>query len=173
MCPHPHTHGQGSSICVKTVHLHPQDSCLPPGFFLEPQCAVLSLVARSCPTLCDPMDCSPPGCPRGFSRQESWSGLPCPAPGDLLDPAIEPRSPALQADSLPAKPPGKPRSTGVGSLSLLQWIFPTQDSNQGLLHCRWILYLWSYQGRPNLSVAVVYSSKIHDGLWQLPSLHKF
>ena len=43
----------------------------------------------------------------GFSRQEYWSGLPCPPPGDLLDPGIEPRSPALLADSLPSEPPGK------------------------------------------------------------------
>ena len=39
----------------------------------------------------------------GFSRQESWSGLPFPSPGDLPDPGIEPRSPALQADSLPTE----------------------------------------------------------------------
>ena len=44
----------------------------------------------------------------GFSRQEYWSGLLFPFPGDLPDPEIEPRSPALQADSLPSKPPGKP-----------------------------------------------------------------
>ena len=44
----------------------------------------------------------------GFSRQEYWSGLPCPPPGDLPHPGIEPRSPALQADSLTAEPPGKP-----------------------------------------------------------------
>ena len=42
-----------------------------------------------------------------FSRQEYWSGLPFPSPGDLPDPGIEPRSPALQADSLPTEPPGK------------------------------------------------------------------
>ena len=47
---------------------------------------------------------------------------------------------ALQADSLPAEPQGKPKNTGVGSQSLLQGIFPTQESNQGLLHCRRILY---------------------------------
>ena len=41
-----------------------------------------------------------------FSRQEYWSGLPFPPPGDLLNPGIEPRSPALQADSLPFEPPG-------------------------------------------------------------------
>ena len=42
-----------------------------------------------------------------FSRQEHWSGLPYPSPGDLPDPEIEPRSPALQADSLPSEPAGK------------------------------------------------------------------
>ena len=44
----------------------------------------------------------------GFSRQEYWSGLPFPSPGDLPDPGIEPRSPSLQADALPSEPPGKP-----------------------------------------------------------------
>ena len=44
----------------------------------------------------------------GFSRQEYWSGLPFPSPGDLPDPGIEPRSPALQADALASEPPGKP-----------------------------------------------------------------
>jgi len=53
---------------------------------------------------------------------------------------MELRSPVMQADSLPAEPPRKPKNTGVGSLSLLQGIFPTQQSNQGLLHCRQILY---------------------------------
>ena len=47
-------------------------------------------------------------CPWGFSRQEYWSGLPCPSPGDLCNPGIEPRSPALQVDSLPSEPPRKP-----------------------------------------------------------------
>ena len=44
----------------------------------------------------------------GFSRQEYWSGLPFPSPGDLPNPGIKPRSPAFQADSLPAEPQGKP-----------------------------------------------------------------
>ena len=43
----------------------------------------------------------------GFSRQEYWSGLPFPSPGDFPDPGIKPRSPALQADALPSEPPGK------------------------------------------------------------------
>ena len=50
------------------------------------------------------------------------------------------RSPILQAGSLPAEPQGKPKNTGVDSLSLLQWIFLTQELNQGLLHYRWIFY---------------------------------
>ena len=58
--------------------------------------------------------------PWGFSRQEYWSGLPCFPPGDLLNPAIERRSPTLQADSFLSEPPGKPKNTGVGSLSLLR-----------------------------------------------------
>ena len=55
------------------------------------------LVAQSCPTLCDPVDCRGPQAPlsMGFSRQEYWSGLPGPPPGDLPDPGIEPGSPAL------------------------------------------------------------------------------
>ena len=63
-------------------------------------------------------------------------------------PRIKPGSPALQEDSLPAEPQGKPKNTGVGSLSLLQGIFLTQELNQGLLHHRWILYQLSYEGSP-------------------------
>ena len=73
-------------------------------------CAVLCLFTQSCPTLCNPMECSLP---------------------DIL----------AQGDS-----PGK--NNGGGSLSLLQGIFLTQESNQDLLHCRWILYQLSYQGSP-------------------------
>ena len=45
-----------------------------------------------------------------FPRQEYWSGLPFPSPGDLPNPGTEPRSPALPADSLPSEPPGKPKA---------------------------------------------------------------
>ena len=106
---------------------------------------MLCLVTQSCPTLCNPAKCL---CPWGFSRQEYWSGLPYPPPGDLPYTGIEPRSSALQVDSLPSEPPGKPRNIGVGSLSLLQWIFLTQELNWNLLHCRRILYQLSYQGSP-------------------------
>ena len=86
----------------------------------------------------------------GFSRQEHWSGLSCPPPGHLPNLGIELRSPALWADSLLSEPPGKPKNSRVGNLSLLQGIFPTQELNWGLLHCRRILYQLSYQGSPNL-----------------------
>ena len=69
--------------------------------------------------------------PWGSSRQEYWSGLPCPPPGDLPNPGVEPRSSAFQVDLLLSEPPEKPKNTGVGSLSLLQGIFLTQESNQG------------------------------------------
>ena len=52
----------------------------------------------------------------------------------------------MQADSLPAEPQGKPKNTGVGSLSPLQQVFLTQESNWGILHCRQILYQLIFQG---------------------------
>ena len=79
-----------------------------------------------------------------FSRPEYWNRQPFPCPGDLPKPGIKPRSPALQADSLSARPQGKPKNTTVGSLSLLQGILWTQEWNRGLLHCRQILYQLSY-----------------------------
>ena len=67
------------------------------------------LMAQLCLTLCDPMNCSPPGSSaREFCRQEYWNGLPFPSAGNLPDPGIELQSLALQADSLPSEPPGNP-----------------------------------------------------------------
>ena len=71
-----------------------------------------------------------------------------PSSSDLPNTRIEPRFPTLQADSLPSKPPGKPKNIGVSSLSLLQENFPTQELIWGLLHCRRILNQLSYQGSP-------------------------
>ena len=97
---------------------------------------------QSCLTFCDPVNCSLPGLSvHGNSPGKNIAvGLPCSPARDLLNPGIEPRSPAFQVDSLPSEPPREPRNIGVGSLYLLQGIFPTEDSNWGLLHCRWILY---------------------------------
>ena len=66
---------------------------------------------------------------RGSSQPRDWTQVSC-----------------IWADSLPSEPPGKPMNTGVGSLSLLQGIFLTQELNRGILHCRQILYQLSYQG---------------------------
>ena len=67
------------------------------------------LVTKLCLTLVTPRNvaCQVP-LSMGFSRQEYWSGLPFPSPGDLPDPGIEPRSPALKADSLATEQQGKP-----------------------------------------------------------------
>ena len=97
-----------------------------------------------------------------WNSPDQNTGVGCPSfpsPGDLPNPGIKPRSPALQADSLPAEPPEKTKNTGVGSLSLLQQIFLSQESNQGLLHCRWTLYQLSYQGSPKEIVDKAYLSR--------------
>ena len=66
------------------------------------------LVAKSCPTLATPWTIALQApLSMGFSRQQYWSGLPFPSPGDLPNPGIEPRSPALQADSLLTELQGK------------------------------------------------------------------
>ena len=99
-------------------------------------------VAQSCPSLCDPINYTIYGILQ--ARILEW--VPFPFSKGSSQPRIEPRSPALQANSLPAEPQGKPKNTGVGSLSRLQGIFPTQESNPGFLHWRQILYQMSYQG---------------------------
>ena len=67
-------------------------------------------VAQSCPTLCDPMDSA-----HGILQARILEWVALPISRDLPNPGIEPRSPALQADSLPAEPQGKPKNIGVGS----------------------------------------------------------
>ena len=98
-------------------------------------------VAQSCPTLCDPMDYVVHGILQ--ARILEWVAFP------FSRGSSQPRSSAMQVDSLPAEPQGKPKNTGVDSLSLLWWIFPTQELNRGVLHCRWSLYQLSYQGIPD------------------------
>ena len=107
---------------------------------------MLCLAAQVCLTLCNLMDSSPPGSSVLGDSPGKNTGCHGFLQGNLPNPGIEPRFSALQVDSLPSEPPGKPKNSAVGSLTLLQWICPTQESNQGLLHCRWILYQLSYQG---------------------------
>ena len=98
-------------------------------------------VTQSCPTLCDPMDYIVHGIL--LARLLQWVAFLF-SKGSS-QPRFKPRSLTLQVDSLPAEPQGKPKNTGVGSLSLLQQIFLTQELNQGLLHCRLILYQLSFR----------------------------
>ena len=87
---------------------------------------VLCLVAWLCLTLGDLMDCSPPGSSVHGDSPGKNNGLPCPPLGDLPNPGIEPRSPTLQADSLPSEAPGKPKymdlkgKSGVGEIGRLR-----------------------------------------------------
>ena len=102
-------------------------------------------------TLCDPMDYTVIGILQ--ARILKWVAFPFsrgssqPRDANL---GIERRSPALQVDFLPPELQGKPKYTGLGSLSLLQGIFLTQESNQGLPHCRQIFYQLSHQGSPRI-----------------------
>ena len=78
---------------------------------------VLCLVRQSCLLFSTPWTATQQApLSMGFSRQEYWSGLPCPPPGHLPNPGIEPKFPALQVGSLPSEPPGKPKNTGVGPI---------------------------------------------------------
>ena len=98
-----------------------------------------------CPTLCNPWTV-PHQAPlsMGFSRQEYWSGLPFPSPGDLPDhPGIEPRSPTLQADTLTSAPPGKLNCCSfeiyfkVKKFGLSVFILLSQDCFGYLCVCGW------------------------------------
>ena len=121
-------------------------------------CALLCLVTQSCPTLCNPMDCTPPGSSvHGDSPGKMMENTPFSIVESLAMESVampfsrgsfQLRSPALQVDYLSSESPGKPKNTGVGSLSLLQGIFQTQETNWDLLPCRRILYQLSYQGSP-------------------------
>ena len=99
-------------------------------------------VAQLCPTLRDLMDYMVHGILQ--ARMLEWGAFP------FSRGSSQPRdqTQASLTDSLLAEPQGKPKNTGVDSLSLLQGIFLTQESNWGLLHCRWILYQLSYEGSP-------------------------
>ena len=113
-------------------------------------CTVLSC-SQSCLTLCDPMGCSPSGSSvHGDSQARTPERVAMPS-----NPGIEPRSPTLQVDSLLSESPEKHKNAGVGSLSFFQGIFPSQESDPGLLHCRQILNQLSFQGSPNFSYLVL------------------
>ena len=90
-------------------------------------------VAQLCPTLCDPLDCTV----YGILQARYWHGQPFPSPRDLPNPGIEPRSPELQADSLPAEPPGKPRVVGWGRRKMKRRRRPGHQGHQLLYMLQW------------------------------------
>ena len=103
-------------------------------------------VTQSCPTLCDPIDYTV----RGILQARILEWVAFPFSRGSSQPRDQTQSPVLQVGFLSAEPQGKPKNTGIGSLFLFQWIFPTQESNWCLLHCRGILYQPSFQGSPDI-----------------------
>ena len=115
-------------------------------------------VTQSCLTLSNPVDLTVHGILQ--ARILEWVAFP------FSRGSSQPRNRTqvshIAGGSFPAELPRKPKSTGVGSLSVLQRIFPTQELNQGLLHCRWILYQLSYQGsHGELGVKVTATKRPH------------
>ena len=109
---------------------------------------VVSLVIQSCPTLCNPLDCSQAPLSLEVFRQEYWNGLPFPPPGVLINSGIKPTSPwspELAGGSLATAPPGKCKDLLVmaqGHLVAEYGIqFPDQELTQGPLH-------WKYGVEP-------------------------
>ena len=102
-------------------------------------------VAQSCPTLYDPLDYRVHVILQ--ARILEWVAFPFsrgssqPRDGNQVS--------CFAGRFFTSWAQGRPKNTGVGSLSLLQWIFLTQELNRYLLHCRWILYQLSYQGSPH------------------------
>ena len=95
----------------------------------------------------------------GFSRHEYWSGLPFPSPGDLLDPGIEPRSPALQADTLTSEPPGKPK--------VIKFLYCERNDWPVRLAPKWIIHICSFFFA-ELSVWIIfYDSLCYKGAWYI------
>ena len=101
---------------------------------------------------CDPRDCVACQAPlfMGFSRQEYWSVLPFPSPGDLPDPGIKPRSPALQADSLPTEISGKPKRSCFKISKI--WIYFKIQSTEGYC-CFPPVFLFSFCRSKQLSIS--------------------
>ena len=108
-------------------------------------------LAKLCLTLCNPTDCGPPGSSMGFPRQDYWSGLPFPTPGDLPNPGMEPMSPvspALACEFLTTEPPGKPLPiVKTDSFPLPPILIPSQiPLSQSLYHhltCSIVIYMVS------------------------------
>ena len=107
----------------------------------------------------------------GFFRQEYWNGLPFPSPGDIPNPRIEHRSSALQADSLPSEPPGKPKAKFRGGPSGLLFHNHHLTDCPQLSPCSWASSRWRGMGAPGPQRA---PGAAHINSWapSLSSLHE-
>ena len=104
---------------------------------------LVRLVTKSCLTLATPWTIAPQApLSVGFSRQEYWSGLPCPSPGDLPNSGIESMSPALRADSLLSEPPGKHHILGYLNNRSLWSHISGEVQNQGAGRVSFCHGLW-------------------------------
>ena len=102
-------------------------------------------VIQSCPTLCDPMDYKTV---HGILQARILESVAFPFSRRSSQSSDQTQGSHIAGRFFTSWATSEPRNAGVGSLSLLQWIFPAQESNQGLLHCRWVLSQLSYQGCP-------------------------
>ena len=138
--------GQLRSVPFSTSH-PPSSLTLSPNFMKLIKCySILKVkVAQSCPTLCDPMDYTV----RGILQARILEWVAFPFSRGASQPSDWTQVSLIIGCFFTSWATREAQNTGVGSLSLLQWIFPTQESNQDLLHCRWILYQLSYQRSPN------------------------
>ena len=93
------------------------------------------------------------------ARVMEWIAMP--SSRRFSQPRDQAQVSCIAGDSLPSEPPGKPKNTGVGSLSLLQGIFLTQKLNWGLLHCRQILYQLNYEGSPSPWPVTIKMARAH------------
>ena len=131
-----------NSLCWKACSVYIISCWVQTGIEPKPQHKMRLKVkaTQSCPTLCNPMDYTVHGIPQ--ARILEWVAFSFSRGSSQLRDQIQVSR--IAGRFLPAEPQRKP--CGLGSLSLFQWIFPTQELNQGLLDCRWILYQLSYQG---------------------------
>ena len=112
-------------------------------------------VTQSCTTLCNPMDYTVHGILQ--ARILEWVAFPFSRGSSQLRDWTQVSR--IAGRFFTSWATGKPKNTEVGSLFLLQQIFPTQESNWDLLHCSWILYQLSYQGRPENSLLLLLLTK--------------
>ena len=152
---HIYTHSFSDSFHSRLLHIKYSSLCYMVGLCCLPILYIVSitlcLVAQLYLTLCNTKDCVFEELgrllyPWGFSRQEYWSAFPCPPPGDLPNPEMELRSPALQADSLMSESPGKPLYSIVyllipNSLIYPSWLSPLANHKFVFYICQYISVL--------------------------------